>query len=1065
MKKFLIFILIAISVVSFGLTIYYFSADNEVIYINSSYLVIDVGEIVPTGNLVAYKNKNENTTLTYDVSQSGNVLSYSSNEEYFTAISGGESKIVVTTNNRNYSKLIINVLVCDGSENYPYIISNETELKLIGVSDKYLTSMNYKLGSDIIFTENIVGNWTPISNFSGTFDGDYFTISNILITDTTIGTLTEVGFFSSLTSTGIVKNLILDNITINANATYMGSVVGKSEGKIQTSIATGQLSNKATTTSSIGGIVGFLNYNTSKPIVDRCGFEGGIETVNTSTTLQTNGGVVGYNFKGRITESYYRATSEGYVKNNQSNFGGIVGKNEGDNEVVAELYDCYFYMGFKSNGTNEPKIGGIIYSNINSSNENIILGNYFSGQTALSQQSQIVVSSPSSVIDTRTNCFLSATEFAVSSNFVTAIYTSAGYSRYWDFDTVWSMGGKYPIINTYSSVGSTYLIDVREVLTASDIVTAQEFYDAISGNTIVDNNTFRVIGTLTSGKYEINFSSFVWGDSTHPIPNIFSGTIVCENECVLKNLTITNSSVANNVGLVKELSKQATISGLSFDNIRIIGTNGRKVGVLAGVNKGANISEITINNVSVEIGGDCFGTLFGASENGDISHGIKSVSVQNVDATAKYFVIAGGLVGKNYSNITATQANYSVVRNIKLFASYLGGVVGFNAGRIEFVSASGIYFNKEHNSQTILDIYSGETRTDGLLDTSSLFIGGIAGLNTASIYNVYASSNFTAESGSGYRIYMGGVAGEATSLNGSSSIISRAYVYSTSLKVTSSHSSRVGGVAGYHKGTISNCVVDNDCVIDTIISNSKSTSTSGNVSNLSIDECSVVGGLVGYEANNTNSSASIYESISNAKTIKGFYAGGLAGISYGKISRSSVGLRDEVNGKVELQGFLVGGLSALISNGYIKDCYAICKLTTSNYEGSFKDVTSVIKLDVSSAGGLVVLAINSSVLQGNYCVITFLGNGVSFATCADTSNYTNPSTIIGNVYQTEGSIKTNFGTKLTEADLKGNGGKGFKNFQANVGSENFGSTWTTQEGKYPKIEKLEESCPNITGII
>jgi len=662
----------------------------------------------------------------------------------------------------------------------------------------------------------------------------------------------------------------------------------------------------------------------------------------------------------------------------------------------------------------------------------------------------------------KTNGFLTKTNFAVSTNFVTAEYD--GYSRFWDFDTVWSMGSNYPILNINSSVGSTYLIDIDEVQSASDIVTAQEFYDALSGNTIVANNTFKVIGTSVNGNFEIDFTGFEWGGSSHPIANTFSGTIVCENECVIKNLTIRNTSTTYNVGLVKVLAKEATLCGLTFETIRIIGVNGKKVGVLAGVNMGANISDIAIKDVSVEIGGEAFGTLFGVSENGDITHGIKSVSVQDVDASAKYFVVAGGLVGENASNITATQTDYSIVKDIKLYSSYLGGVAGFNSGRIEYVSASEIYFSKEHNSSTIEDIYSEEIREDGILNTSSLFIGGIAGLNTASIYNVYVSSNFTAESGSGYTVYMGGVAGEATSLNGSSSVILRAYVFSTYLKVTSSHPSRVGGIAGFHKGNISNCVVDNDTSIDTIISNSNATSTSGNTSILNIDECSVVGGLVGYEAYLSTSTSTIYECISNAKLIKGFYAGGLTGVSYGNISRCSVGIKDEENGKVEVKGYLTGGLSALISKGFVKDCYTVCKLTTSAYGGSYEDVTSIINLDVSSAGGLAVLVINSSILRGNYCVVTFSGNGVSFATCADTSNYTNPSTIIGNVYQTEGSIKTNFGTKISQADFLGNAGRGFVYFQANIGSENYGDTWTTKEGEYPEIEKLEESCPDVSGL-
>src|SRR5690606_27764835 len=136
----------------------------------------------------------------------------------------------------------------------------------------------------------------------------------------------------------------------------------------------------------------------------------------------------------------------------------------------------------------------------------------------------------------------------------------------------------------------------------------------------------------------------------------------------------------------------------------------------------------------------------------------------------------------------------------------------------------------------------------------------------------------------------------------------------------------------------------------------------------------------------------------------------------------------------EIRGYVVGGLSALISNGYIKDCYAICKITTSGYTGSYSNISSVINLDVSSAGGIAVLAINSSIIQGNYCVVTFSGAGVSFAICADTSNYAYPSTIIGNVFQTEGSISTKFGTKISISDLKGIAGRGFILFQSNIGS-------------------------------
>ena len=67
MKRFLMFLVIAIAVVSLGLTIYYFSTDNEVIYIKSSYLVVEKGDYIQDNSLLEFKNKSEYTTLKYSL--------------------------------------------------------------------------------------------------------------------------------------------------------------------------------------------------------------------------------------------------------------------------------------------------------------------------------------------------------------------------------------------------------------------------------------------------------------------------------------------------------------------------------------------------------------------------------------------------------------------------------------------------------------------------------------------------------------------------------------------------------------------------------------------------------------------------------------------------------------------------------------------------------------------------------------------------------------------------------------------------------------------------------------
>ena len=62
--------------------------------------------------------------------------------------------------------------------------------------------------------------WTPIKGFGGTFDGQGHTISNL----TVIGE-SNVGFFSGINTTAVVKNIVFDNANVSGTH-YVGVVVG-----------------------------------------------------------------------------------------------------------------------------------------------------------------------------------------------------------------------------------------------------------------------------------------------------------------------------------------------------------------------------------------------------------------------------------------------------------------------------------------------------------------------------------------------------------------------------------------------------------------------------------------------------------------------------------------------------------------------------------------------------------------------------------------------------------------------------------------------------------------------
>ena len=1069
MKKFLLYLVIAIAVVSLGLTIYYFSIDNEAIYIKSSYMIINKGDSISTSDsnnqLLDFKNRSEYTTLSY-VSQNEEVLSYNANEHYFVANAGGESKIVITTNNRSYSRFIVDVLVCDGSEEYPYIIRTEDELNDTKKFNEGQSNYdnNLKLGNDIELTQP----WTPIPSYSKVFDGNYFTISNMTITDESLNSsnsgdnvntvqnaspITNAGFISILEKTGVIKNLFLKDLNIDCSIEFAGSFVGTSKGVIQTSEATGKIKNNITSgTSYVGGVAGqILSESDFKTKIDRCGFEGEIES---NGTTQVIGGIAGQNQGGIISETYNRS----FVKNNQSNFGGIVGLNQGTSNFTADVYDSYFYLTNTDSKTNFSNMKGIVYSNTDASSNNNVTGNYYGGKlnstdVALKPIGDNFKSSSNSYLTSIFNS-TNSVEFEDKAKFITVRYSNGDDPRTWNFNSVWEIPNNvnYPILNVYSSVGSVYLIDVSSITTSNHITTAQELYDVLNNPDTTE--TYMIANDISLDPNSLN--GFIWGDSSseHPLPVSFKGTIINgtttdeitgnSRPCEIRNITIKNEQANSNVGLVKSLTSNAKMIGLVIKNVTITGeNNGAYVGVLAGVSFGAHVYNVKIEQVTVNLSGIGFGGLFGYASDYD-GHGIDNVSSKYIDASNSYYRYIGGITGVNLGTITTENSNYNTVYAVNFVGNYVGGIAGANGGKIYYSNAKDINFNVEKTLNTIENVYSGNNH---------VFVGGIVGTNEASlstgikykgvISDVYANLNCTAETGNAYNLYIGGVAG----YNGNS--ISRAYVNSLDVNVTGSQSVFAGGIVGYNTGRISNSVVDKQSKIITSI-----VSSVGATENyvLKTDNCSIVGGIVGYDGQTSNSTYSIYQCASLANKIQGYYAGGISGISFGKVEKSYCGDSLEENGGVTITGHMTGGISAVISGGFVINCYTFCCLNSGSYNGgTYKDITSALNMDVRCMGGIAVFVFNSSTqISGCYSVVTFSGNGVSYGSCADGYNIGNISNC---AYTTVGYIKTSIGTQISKANLQGaDGYKAFKKIM--------GSTTVWDLSGYPTLEGVNVRLPN-----
>jgi hypothetical protein len=197
---------------------------------------------------------------------------------------------------------------------------------------------HYKLAGNVTLTGS--NNWTVIgpntsTAFTGSFDGQGYTIKNLKISNTTSN---YQGVFGVTGSGTVVKNLGLVDADITGN-TYVGGVAGMNYGTIQNCSITGTVKG---TESEVGGLVG-MNYG----FVQRCfstanvqgkGTTGGIAGSNSaatildcyttgnvnSTTLGDTGGVVGLNTYGGLIQNCY---ATGSVSGDRGLAGGVVGYN------------------------------------------------------------------------------------------------------------------------------------------------------------------------------------------------------------------------------------------------------------------------------------------------------------------------------------------------------------------------------------------------------------------------------------------------------------------------------------------------------------------------------------------------------------------------------------------------------------------------------------------------------------------------------------------------------------------------------------------------------------------
>lgn len=228
-----------------------------------------------------------------------------------------------------------------GKANDPYLIATVGDLQQM----KRDMSANYKLVADLDMS-NMPTAWTPLNGFSGKFDGDNHSISNLLIDNE----LSQSGFFGSMAEGGSIRNLVLVNpeLRINKGNSYAGFIAGMTmtDTLQNIHIYNANIINKSKDVdATVGGLVGQATVYSE---ISSCSFNNGTISLPASTAT---GGIAGDT---RTSSYVFSSTASGKFEA-ESGLGGIVGITGTDGQV----FDCHANVNLVAQHT----VGGIVGNN------------------------------------------------------------------------------------------------------------------------------------------------------------------------------------------------------------------------------------------------------------------------------------------------------------------------------------------------------------------------------------------------------------------------------------------------------------------------------------------------------------------------------------------------------------------------------------------------------------------------------------------------------------------------------------------------------------------------------
>lgn len=694
MKKFLMYVVVLVGILFIGYTTYYFVRNNETISITlaeneSVYINKDETYELP----IKWTKPYSSTKLDVKVLNE-KIAVYNEETKLFTGVGGGTTTVEIIPSNNKFGPFRFDIHVGDGSLMYPFTIKNEIELAKIGIDEKYTLDSSYILINDLDMSS--YENWQPIGislskPFTGSFDGNFKSISNVKITSAT-----NAGLFGAIDSSAVVSNLILNNAEYNGSFDNAGSIAGQSKGIIRLCKVNNFKLTNTKENSNNGGVVGYMINNSTDNNFVAFGY---VDLTTVQVTANTNGnfgGIAGY-MAGSVVMNSKVIVSRYETLANSLYFGSIAGSLEdainSDRYTFSVVKNTLAVVEHIVNDNSATVVGALIGKNVDRNLDgysNIIKSCYYACTDDITE----IVGTSLTTLDLTNVYKRDILDLKQKATFVG-----------WNFDTIWTTQDD-TVINeiNYNSAEPEAIneyIPGEPINTAEDLLRIIEairqnpssgaVYEVKSNIVLdLDGKEWQTIApvitrpmtcsiicdegvtiTIQNGKISGDNSSFF---------GYISGVNTKINNLIYKDITVNSN--AKEVALVAtSLLDNATMENIEVQNCEVSGSSDTDyIAVVVATNYGnvkntkVNVEASDVNTLKTESLTATMG-IVSAINNKTISnvvvdsYEIISTS-QNIDATAQI----GGISGINNGTITDAQ-NLGATLNIDFRGTiYAGGV-------------------------------------------------------------------------------------------------------------------------------------------------------------------------------------------------------------------------------------------------------------------------------------------------------------------------------------------------------------------------------------------------------